>query len=243
MVNYHKLSYVNYVTYVTILYMKTDRRVRKTTKAIKQEVIRQMQKKKYDDLTVTDICAALDISRRTFYLHYMGIQDVFNDIFMEVNDPLYRSMVEVKERYGKQTEDMKKDPAMVREIFQMVNETISANVEYLRRLATEPSYRTILSMHEELLKELIRTYMDNTDIESGVRKIYLDYYISGVIELYTQWYRNVINLSLDEIRDFACELLEADIRYLNRRKMISSQNSLRTEAAAPQTVLASAHKE
>ena len=201
----------------------TDRRTRKTVKAIRDEVLRQMLYKKYSELTVTSICDELDISRRTFYLHYTDISDVFTDIFREVNEPLYRGFEELKETYGKQSTDMKKDPAMIKEIFRLVNETVSANTAYLTRLSIEPSYNAILAMHVELLKEMINTYMDNTDIETGIRKKYLDYYISGVLALYMQWYRGVNDLTLDEIRDFACELIETDIRYLIRKKIIPDE--------------------
>ncbi|MBR3227173.1 MAG: hypothetical protein IKF68_01365 [Erysipelotrichaceae bacterium] len=86
-----------------------------------------------------------------------------------------------------------------------------------------PSYEAIRSTHVELLKEMINACMDNTDIETGTRKKYLDYYISGVLALYMQWYRGVNDLSLDEIRDFACELIETDIRYLIRKKIIPDE--------------------
>ena len=68
----------------------SDRRTQKTVRAIKEELLRQMLYKKYNELTVSGICAALDISRRTFYLHFYGIDDVFEKIFDDINQPVYR---------------------------------------------------------------------------------------------------------------------------------------------------------
>ena len=58
-----------------------DRRARKTTAAIREEVLKQMLGKKYSEMTVSEICEAADLSRRTFYLHYRDIDDVFAEIF------------------------------------------------------------------------------------------------------------------------------------------------------------------
>ena len=69
-----------------------DRRIRKTKDAIKKTLLKQMLVLKYNELSVSGICEEADISRRTFYLHYQDIDDVFRQIFEEINAPLYRGM-------------------------------------------------------------------------------------------------------------------------------------------------------
>lgn len=194
--------------------MKEDRRTRKTKKAIKDEVLRQMQTRSYGELTVTGICDALDISRRTFYLHYLDMADVFHHIFEEVNETLYEEFEALKARMEARP-GLEQDPGVVKEIFQIINDTIVRNQPYLRRIAMDDSYSWVLSLHVNLMKAMIKQYLVRTRLDSVLQDIYLDYYVAGVLELYFQWYRGAISLSLDEIRDFAFEVLQADLRHVD----------------------------
>ncbi len=98
------------------------------------------------------------------------------------------------------------------EIFRLINRTIEDNTACLTRLATEPSYFHVQMRHVALMKKLINDHLKH-DGDSGIRTIYLDYYISGILELYMQWYRRGHHMSLDEIRDFALAIIKADRKY------------------------------
>ena len=188
-----------------------DRRTIKTTRAILGEVLDEMQVKKFNQLTISGICRALDISRRTFYLHFSCIEDVFKLLFEEINAPLYAGFDALQRQHAGQRPD---DVQLVREIFNLINATIERNRDYLTRIAIEPSYGSIQMMHVNLMKDMIMQYLRKTPLESRMRKVYLDYFISGILELYMQWYRGVSALSLDDIRDFACSIIQIDMENL-----------------------------
>ncbi len=50
--------------------IQTDRRVRKTKKAIQDAYFRLLEKKRTEKITVAEITREADIDRKTFYLHY-----------------------------------------------------------------------------------------------------------------------------------------------------------------------------
>jgi AcrR family transcriptional regulator len=189
-----------------------DRRIKKTTDAIKKELLKQMQTKTYNELTVTGLCDALNISRRTFYLHFYSIDDLFTKLFDDINEPLYREFEEFKKTH--QNEDnLQNDSEMLKEIFRLINGTISRNTEYLKRIACEPSYSGVQARHISLMKDMIGQYLNMSGMESDIRRIYLDYYIAGILELYFQWYRGDIDFTLDEIRSFALQIMENDMTH------------------------------
>ncbi len=68
-------------------------------------------------------------------------------------------------------------------------------------------YSGVQARHITLMKKLIRSHLGTG---SEIRRIYLDYYVTGILELYFQWYRNETNLSLEDIREFALGIYEAD---------------------------------
>ena len=197
-----------------------DRRTRKTTDAIRTAVLQQMLSYKYNELTVSRICEAADISRRTFYLHYQDIDDVFSDIFDIINEPLYKGIEELEQNYiHGQNEDYE-----LSVIFRLINQTIENNTAYLTRLACEPSYFHVQMRHITLMKNLINKHLKQSEDAKGIYTAYLDYYTSGILELYFQWYRHDYSLSLDDIRDFALNIIRADRQYF-----LHAEQSLRNQ--------------
>jgi phosphotransacetylase len=64
-----------------------------------------------------------------------------------------------------------------------------------------------------LMKGLINTHLEGIRLDAKIRSVYLDYYLSGILELYFQWYRHEHDLSLDEIKEFALGIMETDQTY------------------------------
>ena len=63
------------------------------------------------------------------------------------------------------------------------------------------------------MKSMISSYLDQIHMSSDTRRIYLDYYVSGILELYFQWYSHETDLTLDEIREFALAVMKSDMKY------------------------------
>lgn len=78
-----------------------DLRIQKTRKALKQALIHLLAEKKFEKISVTDICKESGISRITFYTHYDHkynlVQEIFNDFVT-----LGRTMFQTKKSTSKQ---------------------------------------------------------------------------------------------------------------------------------------------
>lgn len=57
-----------------------DRRVRKTRALLRQGLVRLMGERRIQDITVTQLCAACDVNRGTFYLHYTDVFQLLHSI-------------------------------------------------------------------------------------------------------------------------------------------------------------------
>lgn len=113
----------------------------------------------------------------------------------------------------KEYQDKDPDPQMISEIFQLINDTIERYTPYLTRIAAEPSYSAVQLRHIRLMKRMISSYLDQIHMSSDTRRIYLDYYVSGILELYFQWYSHETDLTLDEIRKFALAVMKSNMKY------------------------------
>lgn len=62
---------------------KMDRRTRYTRQVIKDSLLRELHKKPFSKITVTEICKVSDINRGTFYLHYYDVDDLLDDVLTD----------------------------------------------------------------------------------------------------------------------------------------------------------------
>lgn len=76
---------------------KEDQRVRITKSMIREAFIRLMQEKPLPNITVKELCGAAQVSRGTFYLHYLDIYDLLdkleNEMLTELDEMLNTTSV------------------------------------------------------------------------------------------------------------------------------------------------------
>jgi AcrR family transcriptional regulator len=65
-----------------------DRRTQRTRLALSQALIALIQEKRYEAITVQDICDRADVGRSTFYAHYQDKDDLLASNFQQVMENL-----------------------------------------------------------------------------------------------------------------------------------------------------------
>jgi AcrR family transcriptional regulator len=70
--------------------VNTDRRVRRTRRALHDALLTLMTEKSYDAVTVQDIIDRADVGRSTFYSHFTDKRDLLDSGFEDLN-PAARS--------------------------------------------------------------------------------------------------------------------------------------------------------
>ena len=68
--------------------MKTDLRIVKSKKAIKDAFLMLIKEKGYNNITITEIADRALINRKTFYMHYETKQALYDEICNELIDVL-----------------------------------------------------------------------------------------------------------------------------------------------------------
>lgn len=61
-----------------------DKRIIKTKNNIKRTLIEMLKDKKYEDITVKELCECAETSRITFYTHYSDKTELVSDIFEDM---------------------------------------------------------------------------------------------------------------------------------------------------------------
>ncbi len=81
-----------------------DRRVARTKKNIYYAFFQLVQTKAIDEITVSELARTADIDRKTFYLHYQTVQDVFVEFKQMIHDRLLEILSEA-ERRGRENQE------------------------------------------------------------------------------------------------------------------------------------------
>lgn len=184
---------------------KEDLRVVKTKASIKDALYQLIAEKRFKDITVVELCKKAQIGRKTFYLHYYSIENVINEIFQEHIQDVNKSIEEV-------TANMKF--LMIKELFNCLNQTISRNLVFFKRIVSEDSYATLLNNYIRTFKEISKQQLLKARIHHPKEEIYLEFFAAGIIEIYVKWLKDDLSASLDELAAFSENVLNNGIRGL-----------------------------
>lgn len=145
-----------------------------------------------DKFSVTDLVSLAEINRGTFYLHFKNLSDVETYIDNELGDR-FRPM----ELAFRQT-DLTKSPEVV---LNKLNEILLQDIEYFK-LIINASER--LSLMDRIKDIMLTSISNNFEIMKYINNydrfvLIIRYIVGGVISTYTDWFKGLINCSLEEI--------------------------------------------
>ena len=159
---------------------KTDLRIRRTKKSIRDAFFELIDENGFDSVTVKDITDRALISRNTFYLHYEDKFDLLNKISNELMRKVYwrvsKDLIKIKDLAF--TIDC---PAALLISIQRV---IDEDRELYRLLLTDPG--TVV--FSEKIEKTIRTALDliKGDIQ-GISDLSIEYIITGMKGVIRYW--------------------------------------------------------
>lgn len=173
--NKHESKYFN-----TALYMN-------------EALIRMLDKKEYEYITVKDICNTAGVSRSTFYLHYESMDDLLLDclqnMFKQLQDKFKSFEIE------KLLKDNKLDAL---KLF-----TPEYSIPYLKFIKDNKKAFVAAFKHQELFKVkytfdrlyegLFEPIMAKFNIPNNEKKFAINYYMSGIHGIITEWIKNCCN--------------------------------------------------
>jgi len=74
-----------------VFFLKTNRSINKSKKALKDALIILMKAKEFNKISITDLVNVADLNRGTFYKHYQSTEELLNDLIDNVIGDLIQS--------------------------------------------------------------------------------------------------------------------------------------------------------
>ena len=174
-----------------------DRRQIKTKKAIIAAFITLLQQKNISKITITELSKLADIDRKTFYLHYNSIEELYNDL----GTMLVSLIKEIIYEYSK-------DQKTPYQLFASINDIISEKLDLFKSIARNNDFSDfMLNIKDILSNELIKLYGKENTSASERFKLTAEFVASGTVAMYLRWLRGDAEISMDELALLAAELI------------------------------------
>ena len=191
---------------MNLLEKPTDRRVLRTKKNIRQAFLHLLSEKSLSQITVKELSDLADINRKTFYMYYSNIED----IFAELEDELVLKLVHVFEK-----ELFQKEMFNSYSFFENLNHTIQEDIDLYRILNHSDLLPHLIQRAKNALIEVFfRKYNISADSDNERYILYAEYAASGILSMYTKWFSRDFHMSLEELTRTAAEITLYGLQHL-----------------------------
>ncbi len=206
-----------------------DRRVRKTRAQLKAGLIKLMQTKSIQEITVQELVDEVDINRSTFYLHYTDIQDMLSHLENE----FFESFQEILEEYDAFAVQAKSVDELRRAGFlKNMYRNLKENGELCKVLfSANGDIQFINDVIETIGREFEERSRYVTDVHQNSRSEFVyEYCLYGCLGLIKRWMEDGFRESAEEMADLTEELLLANLHGLEERDEVLAKITQETEA-------------
>ena len=172
--------------------VRSDRRVTKTKRAIRNAFIKLLSEKEFNEITVKDIADQADIDRKTLYNHYSGIY--------EIRDELENDLVRLLEDAMREL-DFAKNIKNPQHIFEILTEILNTNLDLYTYLMRLNSRSHVVRKIDNTLKNNVRRAMEDSHmlINDANLDLCADFVTAGMLSVYQNWFNSDRSRPLAEV--------------------------------------------
>ena len=182
-----------------IVEKKTDRRVIKTKHAIFKAFVELLNEKDVNQITITDIAKKANINRKTFYNYYSDAYEVMEEIENLTVEAFINNMGTV---------EFTNMADFLTEIFIKFTETVNNDLQFFNLLfKTNNRSFLIVKIVEALKKYVQKRIEESNELDMRRFEVVSNFYLSGVLSVYMNWFMNNYDQSIEEISALLTELV------------------------------------
>ena len=171
--------------------MKTDLRVIKTKKAIRQAFSELLCQKTIDEITVSDIASKALINRKTFYAHYAGIFEIISEIEDEIVSNFEEIFSQTK------FEDILNNPSA---LFQKLTDIINSDIDLYGNLVKMNRNSNLTNkIIQDLRFRTIDTFENQISIDKQTLDLTVYFIFSGLLAVFSEWFNSDRQEPLEEL--------------------------------------------
>lgn len=176
-----------------------DKRVIKTKKALTKALFDLLETNQINELTVSELCRKAAINRRTFYIHYSSIEEIFDDYRDSLSLQVYRAL---------SVKNISAEDLLI--IFDKI---LMANFRGFKYLCLNEKNHILI---DELSHMLFETLCDALfiDAHNMDARVVIQYLSIGLINSYVYWFKNPKLLNYESLNRINKHIIETNLKLI-----------------------------
>lgn len=188
---------------------KSESKYFNTAKRMDEAMLKILEKKDFEYITVKEICTEAEVNRSTFYLHYENTRDLliecveymnnqFQEYFKEFNKPI---VADIKN-------SPKEELILIKPEYIVPYLTyIKENVRLFKTAIFRASSMDLENTYQKMFKYVFSPIMNKFGVPDENRKYILTFYINGIIAIIMEWIKNDCDMAIDKITDIIIDCI------------------------------------
>ena len=188
-----------------------NRSVRNTKRRLREGLLRLLEEKPINEISVKELTEQVDVNRGTFYFHYQDIYDLLRDMEQEFFEQFDRTLGEntpALDGEGPPAFDREGSPYLL-EIFSF----IEANRDFCRIMLSPHGDMKFVELVKRRIDEQCRFFWRilAPGADEKRRGMYNAFLINGLIGLIQEWVNERRDLSVESISELTATLILASV--------------------------------
>ncbi len=175
-----------------------DRRQKKTRLAIQTALLSLMKSKPLDKITVSELAAAADVNRKTFYNHYSNVYEVRRELDQHYIDRFLHILSDTP------PERLRSDPVY---FIETLVDNLAADMERTRLIFDSGEHHYLAQRFREITMPTLRDVSISHTRYPQYLPYVTEYLTSGLVSLLELWVRSESPLPPAEFADMAANLI------------------------------------
>ena len=182
---------------------KNENKYFNTAKKMNDALIKLLETKDYEYITIKEICRIACVNRSTFYLHYENMNDLLEETINSLNlsfNSHFKSKGNVSMIISKDNLD---DLLLINDdnLIPYLN-FIKENKNIYKVLKNHPQLFNVNKTYDQMFRKLFVPIMKRFGLDEKWHKYIMDFYISGLTSIIFDWVYDDCKIPVQEITDF-----------------------------------------
>lgn len=170
-----------------------------TAKKMNDALIRLLDIKNFENITVKDVCKFAKVNRSTFYLHYQNTYDLLDEIIDNLNLSFHKHLSTDSNRLNIDADKLS-DLFFISDKYLIPYlEFIKENKNIYKALRNNPYLFKANKTYEKIFTNVLSPIMTRFSIDEKWHKYTIDFYINGISSLILDWTYDDCKYSVNEI--------------------------------------------